>query len=209
MLALVAGAAEAGEADPFWTGPAVAALAAAAVALAIGMWSGFTTRRIANENRAGARRQLQVDIRLRQLNEFYEPLAMLRVKSKHLRKSLPEDEEDGSRWRLVRHIAEVKADTGRASIVEEILAINAQIEQLLINKAGLMEGAAPASFERFMHHSGLLKLAWKHGGELIGDDHQGVVRVEDVPFPAEIDEDIAAARAAVRAALEELLRVAT
>jgi hypothetical protein len=204
VLTLLVATARSRAADDFWTGPTVAALTAAAIALGVGLWSAFTTRGIAKENRAAARRQLQADLRLRQLNEFYEPLAMLRVKSKHLRESLPDKEQDGSKWRLVRHIAEVKASPGRARIVEEILAINARIEELLINKAGLMEGPAPASFERFMHHSGLLKLAWEHDGELIEDNNNGVVRPEDVPFPTEIDADIDVSRATVRTALDAL-----
>jgi hypothetical protein len=68
-----------------------------------------------------------------------------------------------------------------------------------------MEGPTPESFERFMHHSGLLKLAWKHGGELLGVDDKDLVRVADVPFPKDIDDDIHSSRAVVRAAVDSLL----
>lgn len=205
MLSFLVAASSNASSDRFWTGPAIATMAAAAVALGVGLWSGFTTRRIAKDTRVANKRQLQADLRLKQLNEFYEPLAMLRTKSRLLRLSLPELEPDGSRWGLVRHIPEIKADPARARIVEEILSINGKIEELLITKAGLMEGSAPASFDTFMHHSGLLSLAWEHGGELVTDEMQGVP-VAHVPFPSEIDNDIAARRAIVRKALQGLVQ---
>jgi hypothetical protein len=180
-------------------------MAAAAVALIIGLWSGYTTRQIAKTSRASANRQLLVDLRVKQLNEFYEPLRMLRTKSRLLRQTLPEFEEDGSRWRLVRHIPEIQQDSGRARVVEMILSINDRIEDLLISKAGLMEGEAPGTFGEFMHHSGLLKLAWDHGGEL-NEDPNGTVQVADVPFPTKIDDDIARTHRTVRTALDDLLK---
>lgn len=189
----------AGGADPFWTGPVVAAFVASAVALLTGVSSWV----IARGNRSAARREERVRFRLQQLNEFYEPLAMLRVTSRSLRKSLRQSEDDGSRWRLVRHIDEVKNNPAQARIAEAIIAINVQIEDVLVNKAGLMEGERPSSFERFMHHSRLLRIAWEGSGTG-GTSPSGVTTVEDVPFPDEIDDDLDIGRQAVRRALERL-----
>lgn len=159
---------------------------------------------IARGNRIATRRHEKANFRLKQLSEFYEPLAMLRMTSRQLRKSLPQTANDGSRWRLVHHIKEIKGDRGACSIVEAIIAINIQIEEILITKAGLLEGDRPASFDRFMHHSRLLKIAWDLGDEPIASSGTDQIGAGDVPFPDEIDDDLEAGRQSVKVALRAL-----
>jgi hypothetical protein len=75
-------------------------------------------------------------------------------------------------------------------------------------------GELPESFEKFMHHSRLLQLAW---GDRAPESRlsrswrrrrwsrsrTGVVDVADVPFPDEIDRDISIAIDAIEKALRD------
>jgi hypothetical protein len=204
--------------EPFWSGAVIAAFVAAAVALAGSIVSVITQVRMSGRQlrhelrldaitRSFTMEQQEIDRRLRQLNEFYGPLRMLRATSRRLRLSLPRETDAGDRWRLVGNIAQVKADPGAKLIVEAILEINGAIDGILIHKAGLMEGdVVPESFEKFMHHSRLLKLAWQSDAEIVHDPR--LTGVADVPFPDEIDADIAAAVSAVQNALQEARQAA-
>ena len=191
-----AAAAEAAESAASQSGWATAApYVASAVALVAAMISLV----VARGNRTAARRQERASFRMKQLGEFYEPLAILRMTTRELRRSLPKREADGSRWRLVDHLAEVKRDEGQRALVEAIIALNTQVEEVAMTKAGLIEGERPPSLDKFVRHSRLLKIAWELG------DRGGDLGVEDVPFPDEIDEELDAGRQAVRAALIELV----
>lgn len=151
--------------------------------------------------RAFSMRQQEMNWRVRQLNELYGPLRMLRSTSKSLRDSLPRYEPNGERWRLVRHLPDAKARDEYRIIVDEILRIGGAIEDLLINKAGLMESVdLPPSFAQFMHHSRLLRIAWELGADFKSEP--GVTDISDIPFPDEIDQDISKAIAVISAALE-------
>ncbi len=142
-------------------------------------------------------RQREIDWRVRQLNEVYGPLRMLRATSRLLRDSLPKTEADGQRWRLVRHIEESRQKAEYRVIVEGILRISRAIEDILVAKAGLLEGEEiPASFSKFMQHSRLLQIAW--GAPTNVTEQPDLVGVADVPFPDEIDQDIETAIASVQ-----------
>jgi len=208
--------------ERFWSGEVVAAFVAAAVALSgaivtVVYQSKMSRRQQVHQSTIADRQQAhemklddiarsftmsqqEIDWRVRQLNELYGPLRMLRATSKRLRQSLPTTEGNGAQWRLVEHIPEARDDPAKRILVEAILSIDGAIEDLLINKAGLMEaGELPKSFEVFMHHSRLLQLAWGQGGRLTREP--GLVDVTDVPFPDEIDDDIGRAIEGIRAAL--------
>lgn len=102
--------------------------------------------------------------RQRQLTELYRPLVLERRRSELLRTKLPEWEPDGTRWRLVHHIADAKAETEWSAIVERILESGDQIARLLREKAGLVEQSPPPqSFAKFLLHHELLKLSWETG----------------------------------------------
>jgi hypothetical protein len=201
--------------QPFWSGSVLAAFAAAAAALigaivTVVFQSKMSQRQQEHEGqladiaRAFTTNQREVDYRMRQLSELYGPLTLLRATENGLRKSLPSKEvgDEGERWRLVRHIEDARRTPAMKVIVEAILAINEGIETLLITKAGLMEGdSLPESFKDFMHHSKLLKLAWEHE-ELLRTEGTGVVRIDDIPFNENIDQDIAKATSSIRSALD-------
>lgn len=170
------------------------------VASVVALFASLMSLVVAKGNRVATRRQERAAYRMRQLAEFYEPVLMLRMTTRELRRSLPSTESDGSRWRLVNHLRDVRQDAGMRAVTEAIIALNAQVEQAIVEKAALLEGDRPTSLDRFMRHSNLLKIAWSLTGK--GDADVGV---ENVPFPDEIDDELESGRQAVKAALAELV----
>jgi hypothetical protein len=169
----------------------IAAIIAAAVSFAtlgVSLMSGHKTREAIKAQRIQ-------DYRIRQLNELYGPLYMLRMTSRRLWRQLPgvPNAEPGvTNWNLVDHIQELKnePDASRRLIVEEILKINSQLSDLIVGKAGLLEQVPPPeSLEKFLEHARTLQVHWEQGA-----DATGVARL---PFPGEIDE-------AVREAIDRL-----
>jgi hypothetical protein len=198
----------------FWQNDAAIAAVAAAVVALVGtaatlVLQGVMASRqrrheatIANITRSFTDKQQRIAYRERQLNELYGPLKVYRADCTALRASFPK-----SPWRLVENISGTRRDAGLSTIVEAILQINRATEELLVSKAGLIDGAPPGSFSQFMHHSRLLRAAWEHGGELVPDGVEGT-RVADVPYPVQFSEDVDASYERVRADLEQL-RVAS
>ncbi len=173
--------------------------AAPYVASGVALIAAAVSYAIARGNRIATRRQERASFRRTQLAEFYEPLAMLRMTTRELRRSLPAEEPEGTRWRLVNHIDEVKRDVSQRAVAEAIISLNTQVEQILVGKAALIEGERPPSLDKFMRHSKLLKIAWD-----LADGAGAAVGLDDVPFPDEIDDELELGRSAVRAALAEL-----
>ncbi len=123
------------------------------------------------------------EYKIQQLNELYGPVFMLRAESRQLRERVGPPSQE---WRLVDHIAEVKTDPLRSRIVEEILAINSRIGDLVIGRAGLLaRHPAPTSFQEFLAHARLLQMSWE-----AGVDQDPAHRA---PFPLAFDEDVAIA----------------
>lgn len=119
---------------------------------------------------------------IKQLNELYGPLFMLRVTSSQLRDRVGPN--DGT-WRLVDHIVEAKRDPTKAAIVQEILKINERIGELIEGQAGLLvEFPPPRSFGEFLPHARLLKMSWEREANQDAEDR--------FPFPRALDDDIAA-----------------
>lgn len=128
---------------------------------------------------------------LKQLNELYGPLFMLRTTSAQLRDRVGPN--DGT-WRLVDHIVEVKRDPTKAAIVQEILTINERISELIEGQAGLLvEFPPPRSFEEFLPHARLLKMRWERGANQDAEDR--------FPFPRALDDDIASSIRKLKAGL--------
>lgn len=144
-------------------------------------------------------RQREIEFCKQQLNDLYSPVYMLRRASQSLRTLLPSTNPDGTDWRLVDHIEDIRNDRDEAgrTAVEEILEINKQIEDLLVTKAGLFEYfPPPSSFDTFIAHTRLLRLAWKQGKNQTSKDR--------IPFPYEIDQDINKAIESIRGRLIQL-----
>jgi hypothetical protein len=121
--------------------------------------------------------QKRLDLRLRQLNEFYGPLHLQRRRSQGLRRRLPPFETDPAtgadlvdtngrkvRWRLVRNIESAKADPELAKIVESILDSGDEVVRLLMERAGLIaHERPPQAFQQFVQHHDRLRASWKAG----------------------------------------------
>ena len=124
-----------------------------------------------------------------QLNELYGPIYMSRRKSERLYDVLRDEmgvlPPDQEHWRLVDNIQAVKNSGKELAIssVENILAINAEIEELLKTKWGLLETHPPHdTFIQFMSHTALLKQAWEKGVDQAANAR--------TVFPRDIDKHI-------------------
>jgi hypothetical protein len=186
---------EAFNSPQFW-----AAIVAAVAAITAAAISGT----IATRQSKRSRQEKALEALRLQLTEFYGPIYMLRRASSSLRATLPRQTPDGSRWNLVDHIAEVKSE-GRGfgeverSAVEQILEINKKIEDVMVGKIGLIDSFPPPStFEEFIAHSRLLRVAWEKG-----ETHPESRRL---PFPSRLDDDLEADLRIVRKRLENLTK---
>lgn len=141
----------------------------------------------------------EVEFRRRQLNELYGPIHMKQSTSVSLRKMLPGIQEDGTKWRLVDHIAEVKAsgNVDLINCVEEILRINDEIIEALISKSALyVSFPPPVTLSRYIAHVKLLSLAWRQGHNEDPENR--------LPFPDDFDHVIEDAVLRIRSRLREL-----
>src|SRR5690242_292079 len=182
-----------------WTAVQTATLAAALVALIGSIFSTIYTvraqkKRSRLESSVAAAAE-QIDKCKQQLSEFYRPLQQHRASSSLLRELLPDHP-----WRLVQHLAEIKA-SNEASVVDMILAEGDKIVEIL--KANIVhQEVSPNSkelrryFVYFMKHQVLLRAAWSRLEEA---DNDGVdlnqVRLQEIaetPFSLNLDDCISA-----------------
>lgn len=155
---------------------AVGLLVGAVIAGVFSLMNG-SRQRIAD--RESQIRQGRMDFRLQQLSALYGPLYLERRRSTALRNLLPAKEPDGSRWRLVHHIAETKMDEQLSLIVDRILESGDRVVELIREHGGLMEPRpAPQAFTKFVLHHTLLRLSWQSGH----DQDPG----DSYPFPGEM-----------------------
>lgn len=155
---------------------AVGVLVGAIIAGAFSLINGNRQR---EADRQAQIRQGRMDFRLRQLSALYGPLYLERRRSTALRNLLPQNEPDGSRWRLVHHIAETKEDEERSLIVDLILESGDRVVELIREHGGLMEPRpTPQAFTKFVLHHTLLRLSWQSGHDQDPDN--------SYPFPGEV-----------------------
>ena len=175
------------------SGKADATLFAALVAASAAVIGTIVTIAIAIMQRSAQVRDAARALTLKQLNELYGPLFMLRTTSRQLRDRIGPN--DGT-WRLVDHISEIQSDPTKSRIVEEILRISGTISRLLEGQAGLLiDFPPPKSFEEFLPHARLLAMSWD-----AGEDQDPTSRF---PFPDAFDDNVADA---VRRLKERLAR---
>lgn len=175
------------QAPEFWAAlvAAIAAIVAAVISAVVAWRQRGHQRELMRVANRFTESQRQVDFHNRQLIEFYGPLLLLRQASRTLRGHLPDQDASGRRWRLVDHIEEIKQseDNLLRSAAEELIAINKEIEQLLLSRGALMVFfPPPESFTDFIAHSRLLRFAWEQGMNQSGSQRQ--------PFPDQLDDDI-------------------
>lgn len=171
--------------------PCIAAIAAI-IAATISVRSSRTLQRSVD-------RQHEIDFRRQQLNELYGPIHMKQSTSVSLRKLLPWTEPDGSKWRLVDHISEVKNsnDPTTLNAVQEILRINDEIMNALISKSSLYVAfPPPMALSHYIAHVKLLSLAWGQGRDQDPENR--------LPFPDDFDRVIEEAVLQIRKRLAEL-----
>jgi hypothetical protein len=112
---------------------------------------------------------------------------------------LPGLQEDGTKWRLVDHIEELKQENNESIIncVEEMLRINEEIKDALVAKSALyISFPPPLTLSHYIAHVRLLSLAWKQGRNEDADNR--------LPFPDDFDDVIEDAVRRIRQRLEVL-----
>lgn len=121
----------------------------------------------------------ELEHRQKQLNELYGPLTMLRSTSRSLRRLLP-SRVNGSEWRLVHHIGDVRREWDRlntdpsADIDPALCLTREQLEvahlivdygnktcDLLNRHAGLLEGPPVGGLVRYQEHHNRLRASWE------------------------------------------------
>jgi len=145
-----------------------------------------TSRQTARTLRQAAARDIlrvSLEVKQRQLNELYGPLRSLLDQNRRLASMLREGKADPDKWRLLDHITEVVGNPQDKAIVDEIMNIDRKVEDLILNKAGLVRGPRPPeSFGLFLGHYKLLKLKWE------GKENLGVKEYQY--YPRSLNEDV-------------------
>lgn len=165
--------------------------AAAVIAGIVAAFGTILSWRTATRTRSELRRSAKAERLHLQLDEFYGPLQMRRAETRMLRGALPPVGSDGNRWRLVDHLAEAFQSDKMHPDVDQIIAENDKVADLIISKAGLIAGSRPNSFDKFLEHRQLMKLCWANEGKGVGEGGRSAA---DAPFPDEFDDDIAEGR---------------
>ena len=155
--------------------------------------------------RNATNRQNEIAYLRSQHHELYAPLMMLRAESKQLRKLLPDpDDPSTPEWHLVDNIVQVKSggNAEHLAAAEQILQVWKQVNELLVQKAGLsVDVPAPESFRTALAHSSMLRMYWE-----LGRNQPATSRL---PFNGdEFDADIDAAMQRITTRLKELRQAA-
>lgn len=143
--------------------PVIAAVISAIVAIVALLLNYYGTIRSLRQVTARDFVKTSLDFKIKQLNELYGPLLLLISQNKRLAQKLREGKPDPDNWRLLDHIPEVQGNPQDRAAAEEIIKNDEEIEKLLISKGGLVNPPEfPKSFEDFLGHYKLLKLAWNN-----------------------------------------------
>ena len=158
--------------------PVVASFIAAGAAIFVALW----TQRTARGAEEAARRTERAIAWLRASLDVYGSITFLRSTGERLRRSL--NREGEARFRLVHRIKAIKeeGDPMRIRTVEQIIAINARVAELIEKNASMMEYPLPETFKVFLVHQRGLDDLWQ--------TEQDATSVEVPPFPNDIDRDI-------------------
>jgi hypothetical protein len=154
-----------------------AALATAIIAAAATVLTAVVTTLITGRQEKHQARSNYIQ---RQLNELYAPILLLLVQDNELQLQVKAGMPEGVH--LLDRIDEIIADESRRPIVNQIIAVNKKIVEILEGKAGLSEGQAPSSFAHFIGHHYMLQRAF-----------EGKPVVKDAPFryfPAQFEKDV-------------------
>lgn len=143
--------------------------------------------------------ELKINQLNKQLDDLYGPLLILQERERRLADILRVGKSDPAKWRLLDNLPGVLENPSDRAVIEDIMRINAQIEELLINKAGLIHAPRPPdSFKRFLGHHNALKL------KMEGRERPAVAEFEY--YPRQFDQDVREAYDAIRQERDELLQ---
>lgn len=181
--------------------PAIAALIGAAIGASASVCAivgnVYVMRQTLRQGAVKDIAKLSIEHRIQQMNELYGPLLQLTAQNKQLADKLREGKANPQEWRLLDHLPEVLKDPRDGPLADAILSIDARIEDLIINKGGLVAGPQPPdSFEAFLSHYKLLKMAME-GKAVTGD------RAEY--YPRAFDEDVRRAYADLKSRVDKVL----
>lgn len=112
-----------------------------------GQW--FTSRR--------EWRRIKADNWSRALNELYAPVVLLLDQNWLIKQRLKSGKVGDAH--LLDKIDDVRGDTVDLSLAQRIVAINAQISNIVEAKVGLTISSVPASFSLFLSHHQMLEAA--------------------------------------------------
>jgi hypothetical protein len=120
----------------------------------------ITTKKTLSYGSAQEFSKIALELKIKQLNELYGPLKLLLEQNRRLAQELREGKVDPEKWRLLDNIEQVKKNPRELAIVTEILGIDKTIQDLIINKGGLISPPGPPkSFDLFLGHFKILTMA--------------------------------------------------
>jgi hypothetical protein len=142
--------------------------------------------------------KISLEFKIRQLNELYGPLSNLVELNRRLALKLREDKSDPENWRLLNNLPAVLENPRDKAIVNEIIDVDAKIEDLIINKGGFIRSPGPPeSFILFLIHYIILKLAI---------DGKEIPQVSDFElYPRELNEDVKVACDTIKRDIDNML----
>jgi hypothetical protein len=156
-------------------------------ALVLSFW--FNKQSLKQKNSDDERKEIY-----KKLNDFYGPFQQLRKKSQLLYDQFAKEEKDkhkahGERFKTLLFLLEGNKFTGNdENLLTEIITINKQLEDIIINRAGLIDDEELRNkiFPKFITHAFIIRLAKE--GTLSGNNENFI----NLTFPSEIDEKIEA-----------------
>jgi hypothetical protein len=120
-----------------------------------------TQRELSAKSRAMASRTARADRITEQLSKLYGPLRLLIAQSGYLAAKLREGKTDPANWHLLDNLTTVVADPADRAIAQQIVAVNTEVERLVLAHAGLLkDGEVPTTFVLFLGHCRFLKIAF-------------------------------------------------
>lgn len=182
---------------------AIAALIGAGIAGSISVCAFlvnyFITRMNLDHVSAREFAKIALELKTQQLSELYGPLMALVEQDRRLAQKLREGKGDPEEWKLLDNLPEVLENPQDKAIVERIMEIDAKIEELIINKMGLVRTPGPPeSFDLFLGHYKALTLA------MAGEERPNIAEFEY--YPRKLNEDIKEAYEAIQREREDILR---
>ncbi|MGE3795533.1 MAG: hypothetical protein AB7I38_16630 [Dehalococcoidia bacterium] len=172
---------------------------AAATAILTTLLNVLVQSMAARRLQSAQQKELALARRTEQLNRLYGPLLLLLQQNRYLAEKLRREKTSPESWHLLDHIEEVTRNPVDLALAQQIVDINARIEELIIENAGLVHGPRPhESFAQFLGHSRVLRISMQEGRRREGEAFES--------FPKTLDDDVESAYAELAAENDLALR---